>query len=178
MSASGQKRTSRHDFLCALQRVVFAAQFALDQCCRSRVFNKYGRRRTAAMLWFRTLQTIPITGENAPRKHALWPSKWLRCAPSHSCLVSRQATKRLPNGPSNVETNRVKRETMDPNETIIEIAGDRRRLKSIRDAVLDTQDLCARSRSTVQATQELLQQVEDLHQSNMGPVLRKSKYGV
>jgi hypothetical protein len=67
---------------------------------------------------------------------------------------------------------------MDPNETIIEIAGDRRRLKSIRDAVLDTQDLCARSRSTVRATQELLQQVDDLHRSNMGPVLRKNKYGV
>jgi hypothetical protein len=66
---------------------------------------------------------------------------------------------------------------MDANETI-EIAGDRRRLKSIRDAVLDTQDLCARSRSTVQATQELLQQVDDLHRSNMGPVLRKNKYGV
>ena len=67
---------------------------------------------------------------------------------------------------------------MDPNETIIEIAGDRRRLQSIRDAVLDTQDLCARARSTVQASQELLQQVDDLHRSNMGPVLCKNKHGV
>ena len=67
---------------------------------------------------------------------------------------------------------------MDPNETIIEIAGDRRRLKSIRDAVLDTQDLCAGAMSTVQASQELLQQVDDLHRRYMGPVLRKNKYGV
>jgi hypothetical protein len=67
---------------------------------------------------------------------------------------------------------------MDPNETIIEIAGDRRRLQSIRDAVLDTQDLCVRARSTVQASQKLLQQVDDLHRSNMGPVLRKNQHGV
>jgi hypothetical protein len=67
---------------------------------------------------------------------------------------------------------------MDANETIIEIAGDRRRLQSIRDAVLDTQDLCARTRSIVQESQELLQQVDDLRRSNMGPVLRKNKYGV
>jgi len=67
---------------------------------------------------------------------------------------------------------------MDPNETVIEIAGDRRRLQSIRDAVLDTQDLCAGARSTVRASQELLQQVDELHRSNMGPLLRKNKYGV
>ena len=67
---------------------------------------------------------------------------------------------------------------MDPNETIIEIADDRRRLQLLRNAVLDAQDLCARARSTVQATQELLQQVDDLHRSYMGPVLRKNKYGV
>ena len=67
---------------------------------------------------------------------------------------------------------------MDPHDRIIEIAGDRRRLKSIRDAVLDTRDLCARARSTVQETQELLQQVDDLRRSNMGPVLRKNKYDV
>ena len=67
---------------------------------------------------------------------------------------------------------------MDANETIIEIAGDRRRLQSIRDAVLDTQDLCEPARSTVQASQELLQQLDDLRRSNMGPVLRKNKYGV
>src|SRR5262249_49092175 len=106
------------------------------------------------MLWFRTLQTIPITGESAPRKRALWPSKWRRPIPSRSCLVSRQATKRSPNGPSNIETNRVKREIMDPNETVIEIAGDRRRLQLIRDAILDAKDLCAlvmRLRSRVAA---------------------------
>src|SRR5215469_2266664 len=88
-------------------------------------------------------------------------------------LIWRQVTKRSPNGPSNIETNRVKREIMDPNETIIEIAGDRRRLQSIRDAVLDAQDLCARAMSTVQASQELLQQADDLRRSNMGPLLRK-----
>ena len=84
---------------------------------------------------------------------------------------------KLPNGPRNVVTSLVKtREIMD--ETIIEIAGDRRRLQSIRDAVLDTQDLCARARSTVQESQELLQQVDDLYRSNMGPLLHKNKYGV
>jgi hypothetical protein len=67
---------------------------------------------------------------------------------------------------------------MDANETIIEIPDDKRRLQLLRDAVLDAQDLCARTRSTVQATQELLQQVDNLHRSNMGPVLRKNKYGV
>jgi hypothetical protein len=57
---------------------------------------------------------------------------------------------------------------MDPNETIIEIADHRRRLQLIKDAVLDAQDLCARARSTVWASEELLQQVDNLHQSNMG----------
>jgi hypothetical protein len=66
---------------------------------------------------------------------------------------------------------------MDANEAVIEIADDRRRLQLIRDAVLDAQDLCARARSTVQASQELLQQVDDLRRTNMGPVLRKNKYG-
>ena len=67
---------------------------------------------------------------------------------------------------------------MDPNEKVIEIARDRRRLQLMRDAVLDIQDLCARARSTVQVSQELLQQVDDLRWSNMGPVLRKNKYDV
>jgi hypothetical protein len=61
---------------------------------------------------------------------------------------------------------------MDANETIIEIADDRRRLQLLRNAVLDAQDLCARARSTVQATQELLQQMDDLHRSNTGPFPR------
>ena len=75
-------------------------------------------------------------------------------------------------------TSRVKREIMDDDETIIEIAGHRRQLRLIKDAVLDTQDLCERARSTVQASQELLQQVDDLHWSNMGPVLHKNKYRI
>jgi hypothetical protein len=52
--------------------------------------------------------------------------------------------------------SRVKREIMDLDETIAEVADHRRRLRLIRDAVLDAQDLCARSQSTVQASQELL----------------------
>ena len=73
-------------------------------------------------------------------------------------------------------TSRVKREIMDLNETIIEVADHRRHLQLIKDAVLDAQDLCARTRSTVQASQELLQRVDDLYRSNMGPVLHKNKY--
>ena len=65
-------------------------------------------------------------------------------------------------------TSRVKREIMDLNETIIELADHRRHLQLIKDAVLDAQDLCARTRSTVQASQELLQRVDDLYRSNMG----------
>jgi hypothetical protein len=65
---------------------------------------------------------------------------------------------------------------VDSNENVNEIAGDRRRLQSLRDAVLDIQDLCARGLSTVQETQELLQQVDDLRRSSMGPVLNKNKY--
>jgi hypothetical protein len=64
---------------------------------------------------------------------------------------------------------------MDDDETVIEIADHRRRLRLIKHACLDTQDLCARGRSTLQASQELLQQVDDLHRS-MGPVLHKNKY--
>jgi hypothetical protein len=78
-------------------------------------------------------------------------------------------------------TSRVKQEIeiMDPNdETIIESADHRRRLQLIRDAVLDAQDLCERTRSTVRESQELLQQVDDLCRSNVGPVLHKNKYWV
>jgi hypothetical protein len=67
---------------------------------------------------------------------------------------------------------------MDDDEIVIEVAYHRRRLRLIKDTLLDTQDLCARARSTVQASQELLQQVDDLHRNNMGPVLHKKKYGV
>ena len=72
-------------------------------------------------------------------------------------------------------TSRVKREIMDLNETIIEVADHRRHLQLIKDAVLDAQDLCARTRSTVQASQELLQQVDDLYRSNMGPVVAQEQ---
>ena len=67
---------------------------------------------------------------------------------------------------------------MDPNETIIEVADHRRHLQLIKDAVLDAQDLCERAKSIVQESQELLQQLDDLPRSNMGPVLRKNKYRV
>jgi len=80
---------------------------------------------------------------------------------------------------------------MDPNETIIEVADHRRHLQLIKDAVLDAQDLqlikdavldaqdlCERAKSIVQESQELLQQLDDLRRSNMGPVLHQSKYQV
>jgi hypothetical protein len=67
---------------------------------------------------------------------------------------------------------------MDEDRTIIEVADHRRQLQLIKDSVLDAQDFCARARSTVQTTHELLQQVDDLHRSDIGPVLHKNKYGV
>jgi len=64
-------------------------------------------------------------------------------------------------------------------ETVIEIADDRRRLQSATEAVVDAQDLCARARLLVQESQELLRQVDDdLHRSGTGPVLRENKYGL
>ena len=67
---------------------------------------------------------------------------------------------------------------IDANETVIEIADDRRRLESATEAVVDAQDLYARARLLVQESQELLRQVDDdLHRSGTGPVLRKNKYG-
>jgi hypothetical protein len=59
-------------------------------------------------------------------------------------------------------------------ETVIEIADDRRRLQSATEAVIDAQDLCARARRLVEESQELLRQVDDLN--SMGPVLRKNKH--
>jgi hypothetical protein len=59
-------------------------------------------------------------------------------------------------------------------ETVIEIADDRRRLQSATEAVTDAQDLCARARRLVEESQELLRQVDDLN--SMGPVLRKNKH--
>ena len=67
---------------------------------------------------------------------------------------------------------------IDVDETVIEIANDRRRLQSATEAVVDAQDLCARARLLVQESQELLRQVDDdLHRSGTGPVLRENKYG-
>jgi len=67
---------------------------------------------------------------------------------------------------------------IDVDETVIEIADDRRRLQSATEAVVDAQDLCARARLLVQKSQELLRQVDDdLHRSGTGRVLRKNKYG-
>jgi hypothetical protein len=62
---------------------------------------------------------------------------------------------------------------IDVDQTVIEIAGDRRRLQSVSEAIVDAQDLCARARLLVQESQELLRQVDDdLHRSGMGPVLQ------
>ena len=67
---------------------------------------------------------------------------------------------------------------IDVDGTVIEIANDRRRLRSATEAVVDAQDLCARARLLVQESQELLRQVDDdLHRSGTGPVLRENKYG-
>ena len=67
---------------------------------------------------------------------------------------------------------------MEPNEIIIKVAEQRRQLQLIRDALIETQVLCARSMSTVQESQELLQQVDDLRRRNVESVLHKNKYGV
>jgi len=67
---------------------------------------------------------------------------------------------------------------MDPNTTIAEVADHRRHLQLIMEGILDTQDLCARSLFMVRESQELLQQLDDLHRSNTGPVLHENKYGV
>jgi len=64
---------------------------------------------------------------------------------------------------------------IDADETVIEIADDRRPLQSAAEAVVDAQDLCTRARLLVRESQELLRQVDDLRTS-MGPVLRKDKH--
>ena len=67
---------------------------------------------------------------------------------------------------------------MEPNEIIIKVAEQRRQLQLIRDALIETQVLCARSMSTVQESQELLHQVDDLRRRKVESVLHKNKYGV
>lgn len=67
-------------------------------------------------------------------------------------------------------------------ETVIEIAADRRRLQSATAAVVDAQDLCARARLLLQESQVLLRQVdEERHGTwtakiNMG-LNRQSSFG-
>ena len=51
---------------------------------------------------------------------------------------------------------------MDWDKEVIEFAFERRRLESLKNAVVDTQELFSRCKVTVQESQELLQQVDDL----------------
>ena len=51
---------------------------------------------------------------------------------------------------------------MDSDKEVIDFAFERRRLESLKNAVVDTQELFSRCKVTVQESQELLQQVDDL----------------
>ena len=51
---------------------------------------------------------------------------------------------------------------MNSDKEAIEFAYDRRRLESLKNVVVDTQELYTRCQVTIQASQELLQQVDDL----------------
>ena len=51
---------------------------------------------------------------------------------------------------------------MDSDKEVIEIAFHRQRLESLKSAVMDSQELYARCKVTMQESQELLQQVDDL----------------
>jgi hypothetical protein len=51
---------------------------------------------------------------------------------------------------------------LDSDKEVIEIAFDRRQLELLKSAVVDTQELCGRCKVTMQESQELLQQVDDL----------------
>lgn len=52
--------------------------------------------------------------------------------------------------------------TLDSDKEVIEIAFDRQRLESLKSAVVDSQELYARCKVTMQESQELLQQVDNL----------------
>jgi len=52
--------------------------------------------------------------------------------------------------------------TLDLDKEVIEIAFNRRRLESLKSAVVDTQELYARCKITMQESRELLQQVDKL----------------
>jgi hypothetical protein len=51
---------------------------------------------------------------------------------------------------------------LDSDKEVIEIAFDRRQLELLKSAVGDTQALYARCKVTIQESQELLQQADDL----------------
>jgi hypothetical protein len=75
-----------------------------------------------------------------------------------------------------IEAKELSVRATDADKTVIDIADHRRRLQSVTEAVDDAQDLCARARVTVQESQELLRQVDDLYRSGTRPVLRKNRY--
>ena len=51
---------------------------------------------------------------------------------------------------------------MDSDKEVIEIAFDRRQLELLKSAVVDTQELYAQCKVTMQESQKLLRQVDDL----------------
>jgi hypothetical protein len=51
---------------------------------------------------------------------------------------------------------------LDSDIEAIEFANDRRRLESLKNVVVDTQELYTRCKVTIQESQELLQRVDDL----------------
>jgi len=63
---------------------------------------------------------------------------------------------------------------MHSDDEVSEIAYDRRRLESLKNVVVDTQELYTRCVVTMQESQELMQQVDDLlMRSALKPVARK-----
>jgi hypothetical protein len=51
---------------------------------------------------------------------------------------------------------------LDSDKEVIEMAFDRRQLELLKSAVVDSQELYARCKVTMQESQELLQQADDL----------------
>jgi len=63
---------------------------------------------------------------------------------------------------------------MHLDDKVSEITYDRRRLESLKSAVVDTQELYTRCVVTMQESQELMQQVDDLlMRSALKPMARK-----
>ena len=63
---------------------------------------------------------------------------------------------------------------MHLDDKVSEITYDRRRLESLKSAAVDTQELCTRCVVTMQESQELMQQVDDLlMRSALKPMARK-----